>query len=93
MILITVFPVPQTKRMLSAVLDVTSDTTGVPDEWVFATDAQKEKCLTEMYDATNDPDSAKRTLIVNKRIMKEPAPDLGGPIDWDAELKPFGPLD
>jgi hypothetical protein len=33
------------KRQLAAVLAQTSDTTGIPEEWVYATDAQKEKAM------------------------------------------------
>lgn len=80
----------RTKRTLEMVLSITSDTSGVPEEWVFSNDEQQAKCLAEMMDATEDPTSAQRTLLVNKRIMAEPPPDLGDtPINWEEELSAF----
>jgi SAM-dependent methyltransferase len=46
-----------------------------------------------MYTAISDPDSAQRTLIVNKRILEQPAPDLGGEINWEVELAKFKKLE
>jgi len=81
------------QRQLKEVLRKTSDTTGIPEEWVYATEEQKAKSLKEMGNAIGDPDSAQRTMIVNKRIMAEPAPDLGVEIDWALELAKFKKLD
>lgn len=83
----------RTKRTLEMVLSITSDTSGVPEKWVFSNDEQQAKCLAEMMDATEDPTSAQRTLLVNKRIMAEPPPDLGDtPINWEEELSAFQKL-
>ena len=42
--------------------------------------------------AVNHPQSAKRTMIVHKRIMSEPQPELGD-FDWTTELAKFKDLD